>query len=145
VHPHAGSYLEYEDEIERFLGHSEIGLCLDTGHLAYAGLVAHEAIAKYGDRLAHVHLKDVDGTLLERIGREKIGFSKAIALGIFCPLGRGVVDLGAVLDALDGAGYQGFATIEQDRVAGSGSPLQELAESVAALTAAANTPNTKVH
>jgi inosose dehydratase len=145
VHPHAGSYLEYEDEIERFLDQSEIGLCLDTGHLAYAGLVAHEAIAKYGERLAHVHLKDVDGVLLERIGREKINFSEAIALGIFCPLGRGVVDLGAVLDALDGAGYQGFATIEQDRVADSGSPLQELAESVAALTIAANTTSTNVH
>lgn len=145
VHPHAGSYLEYEDEIERFLDNSEIGLCLDTGHLAYAGLVAHEAITKYGDRLAHVHLKDVNGTLLERIGSDKISFSEAVAQGIFCPLGRGVVDLGAVLDALDGAGYQGFATIEQDRVAGSGSPLHELAESIAALTVAANMPIRSVH
>jgi sugar phosphate isomerase/epimerase len=53
------------------------------------------------------------------------------------------VDLGAVLDALDGAGYEGFATIEQDRVAGSGSPLQELAESVAALTSAVPDTRTK--
>ncbi|MGH7608228.1 MAG: sugar phosphate isomerase/epimerase family protein, partial [Gemmatimonadales bacterium] len=51
VHHHAGSYLEYEDEIERFLDDSELGLCLDTGHLAYAGMVAHEAIARYGNRL----------------------------------------------------------------------------------------------
>lgn len=144
VHHHAGSYLEYEDEIERFLEQSELGLCLDTGHLSYAGLVAHEAIAKYGDRLAHVHLKDIDGAVLERVGTEKIGFSEAVARGVFCPLGRGIVDVGAVLNALDGAGYQGFATIEQDRVAGSGSPLQELAESVTTLTAAAGVHSTNV-
>jgi inosose dehydratase len=136
VHPHAGSYLEYEDEIERFLDDSDVGLCLDTAHLAYSGAVAHEAIARYGDRLVHLHLKDLDGMVLERVRREEIGFREAVELGIFCPLGRGVVDLAALLEALDGAGYHGFATIEQDRVAGSGSPLQELAQSVAALTAA---------
>jgi inosose dehydratase len=139
VHPHAGSYIEYEDEIERLLEDSDVGLCLDTAHLAYAGAVAHEAIARYGDRLVHLHLKDLDGTVLERVLREQVGFREAVELGIFCPLGRGVVDLAAVLDALGDAGYEGFATIEQDRVAGSGSPLQELAESVAALTAAAET------
>lgn len=137
VHPHAGTYIEYEDEVERFLDGSRVGLCLDTAHLEYSGAVAHDAIARYGHRLVHVHLKDTDRAVLERVRRESIGFREAVAQGIFCPLGRGTVDLGAVLDALDAAGYAGFATIEQDRVAGSGSPLDELAESVAALTAAA--------
>jgi inosose dehydratase len=137
VHPHAGTYIEYEDEIERFLEGSRVGLCLDTAHLEYSGAVAHEAITGYGDRLAHLHLKDVDGSVLARVRRERIGFREAVGLGVFCPLGRGTVDLGAVLDALDAAGYEGFATIEQDRVAGGGSPPDELAESVAALTAAA--------
>jgi inosose dehydratase len=141
VHPHAGSYLEYDDEIERFVADSDVDLCLDTAHLAYSGAVSHEAIARYADRLAHVHLKDVDGVVLERVRQEEIGFREAVELGIFCPLGRGVVELGAVLSALAGARYQGFATIEQDRVAGSGSPLQELAESVAALAAAADMSN----
>src|SRR5206468_387098 len=101
------------DEIDRLLEHSGVGLCLDTGHLAYAGVAAHEAIARYGGRLAHLHLKDVDGTVLERVARENAGFGEAIAQGIFCPLGRGIVDLGAALEALDEVGYRGFATIEQ--------------------------------
>lgn len=137
VHPHAGTYVEYDDEIERLLDDADVGLCLDTGHLAYAGTVAHEALPRYADRLVHVHLKDVDGDVLARVRRERAGFAAAVELGIFCALGRGVVDLGGVLDALEGAGYHGFATIEQDRVAGSGSPLRELAESVDALTVAA--------
>ncbi len=144
VHPHAGTYVEYEDEVDRLLEHSDVGLCLDTGHLAYAGLVGHEAIARYGDRLAHLHLKDIDGTVLDRVTRGNVGFSEAVAQGIFCPLGRGIVDLGAALEALDGVGYQGFATIEQDRVPGSGSPRQELAESLAALKAAAGNRRTNV-
>jgi inosose dehydratase len=144
VHPHAGTYLEYEDEVDRLVEHSEVGLCLDTGHLAYAGLVAHEAIARYGDRLAHLHLKDLDGTVLDRVTRGNVGFSEAVAQGIFCPLGHGIVDLGAALEALAAVGYQGFATIEQDRVPGSGSPRQELVESLAALKAAAGNPRTNV-
>jgi inosose dehydratase len=139
VHPHAGTYVEYDDEVERLLDDCDVGLCLDTGHLAYAGTVAHEALARYGDRLVHLHLKDVAGGVLERVRRERAGFGTAVDLGIFCALGRGVVDLGAVLDALEAAGYRGFATIEQDRAAGSDSPLRELAESVDALTAAADT------
>lgn len=137
VHHHAGSYLEYEDEVDRFLNDSDLGLCLDTGHLAYAGMVAHEAIERYGDRVAHVHLKDVDASVLERVRRERIGFWDAVSSGVFCPLGRGIVDLSAVMHALDAVSYKGFATIEQDRTPGAGSPLKDLAESVAALSAAA--------
>jgi sugar phosphate isomerase/epimerase len=52
----------------------------------------------------------------------------------FCPLGRGVVDLPAVLAALREVGYRGYATIEHDRVPGSGSPLDDLAESLRVLS-----------
>lgn len=135
VHPHAGTYIEYEDEIERLLADSSVGLCLDTGHLEYSGTPAHDAIARYCDRIVHIHLKDVDRAVLERVRREEIGFRESVELGIFCPLGRGVVDLRAVMEALDRARYQGFTTIEQDRAPGSGSPLDELAESVVALNA----------
>jgi inosose dehydratase len=52
---------------------------------------------------------------------------------IFCPVGDGVVDIAAVLAALDRIGYRGFATIEQDRVPGSGAPLDDLRKSVAVI------------
>src|SRR4051812_39841890 len=37
VHPHAGGYIEFDDEIERVLDATGLGLCLDTGHALYAG------------------------------------------------------------------------------------------------------------
>jgi inosose dehydratase len=132
VHPHAGSYIEFEDEIERLLDESELDLCLDTGHAAYAGIEADRALVAYSPRLAHVHLKDVRD---EVVGRG-LRFWDALAEGVFCPLGEGSVDLPAVLSALDEIGYAGYATIEQDRVPDSGSPLDDLAASVRVLSAA---------
>jgi inosose dehydratase len=131
-HPHAGSFVEFEDEIERLLDDSELGLCLDTGHAAYAAIEADRALVAYGPRVAHVHLKDVRADVVDR----GLGFWDAIAAGAFCPLGEGAVDLPAVLAALSEIGYHGYATIEQDRVLGSGSPLADLAASVEVLAAA---------
>jgi inosose dehydratase len=137
-HPHAGSFVEFEDEIERLLDDTELGLCLDTGHAAYAGIAADRALIDYGDRLAHVHLKDVRGDVLARVRvrAERLDFWAAIAAGVFCPLGEGIVDLPAALGALGSVGYRGYATIEQDRVPGSGAPLDDLAASLRVLAAA---------
>jgi len=136
IHPHAGGYLEFEDEIERLVADTDLDLCLDTGHLAYAAIDAAAALDRYASRLAHVHLKDVDGTVLARVRNAALDFWTAISEGIFCPLGRGVVDCSAVLAALERSCYDGFATIEQDRVPGNGSPLEDLRASLAVLEAA---------
>jgi inosose dehydratase len=82
-----------------------------------------------------VHLKDVDGAVLARVDREAHGFWDAVEQGVFCPLGEGIVDVPAVLAALAAAGYDGFATLEQDRVPGSGTPLEDLRRSVAVVRA----------
>ena len=130
VHHHAGSYVEFADEIDRLLADCSAGLCVDTGHAAYAGIPPEALIARHGARVRHVHLKDVDPARAAGLG-----FWDAIAAGVFCPLGAGVVDFGAVMGALDAIGYDGYATIEQDRVPGSGAPLEDLAASLTALSA----------
>jgi inosose dehydratase len=133
VHPHAGGYIEFQDEIERLLEDSDLLLCLDTGHAAYAGIQAEAALVNYGSRLRHLHLKDVSPGVLARVTAEALDFWEAIAAGVFCPLGSGLVDLPAVATALHQIGYSGFATIEQDRVPGSGAPLDDLTQCVDAL------------
>jgi inosose dehydratase len=136
VHPHAGGYLEFEDEIERLVADCDLDLCLDTGHLAYARIDPAEMIRRHGDRLGHVHFKDIRADVLARVDTEALDFWQAIEAGMFCPMGEGVVDLDAVLDAIDSVGYRGFATIEQDRVPGSGAPLDDLRRSMAVIEAA---------
>jgi inosose dehydratase len=133
VHPHAGTYLEFADEIERLVQQTDLDLCLDTGHLAYAGIDPVDALRGYADRLGHVHLKDIRRDVLRRVHTDELGFWAAIAAGIFCPLGEGVVDIGAVLRELVEVGYAGYATIEQDRVPGHGTPLDDLRRSMAVI------------
>ena len=133
VHPHAGSYIEFADEIDRLLGDlpaDEAGLCLDTGHALYAGMRPEALVRHYGERLEHLHIKDV------RAGRRDGDFWTAVASGVFCPAGDGLLDLEALASALGGVSYDGYATIEQDRRAESpGTPAEDLGRSVARLRA----------
>lgn len=135
IHPHAGGYIEFDDEIERIATDTDLDLCLDTGHLAYAGSDPVAALRTYAPRLAHLHFKDIDGEVLARVRERGLDFWTALAEGIFCPLGRGVVDFPAVLAELERQGYAGYATIEQDRVPGDGTPLDDLRESLRVLGA----------
>jgi inosose dehydratase len=136
VHPHAGSFVEFEDDVERLLDGTELDLCVDTGHLAYAGISAPDALLAWAPRVRHVHLKDVRGAVLGAVHERRLGFWAAVSEGVFCPIGEGVVDMPGVLESLSRAGYDGYATIEQDRVPGSGAPLDELMRSVAAVRGA---------
>ena len=136
VHPHAGGYVEFADEIDRLLDAipaGELGLCLDSGHALYAGDDPAELIRRHARRLEHLHLKDVAAPVLAR----GLGFWDAVAAGVFCPVGDGALELAGVRAALDEAGYAGFATVEQDRRPGSpGRPEDDLRRSVARLRAA---------
>jgi inosose dehydratase len=136
VHPHVGGYVEFEDEIERLVADTDLDLCLDTGHLAYARMDPVVMLERHAGRLAHVHFKDIRPDVLARVDADQLTFWEAIEAGIFCPMGEGLVDIARVLSALERIGYDGFATIEQDRVPGSGAPLDELLKSVAVIQAA---------
>jgi inosose dehydratase len=116
-HPHVGTYVESRAEIDRLCSVSDsalILLCPDTGHLAYAGVRPEDIFRDYADRIGYVHLKDVDGELLERVRSEKIGFVRAVEMGLFVELGSGVVDIDRIVTALDQAEYHGWLTVEQD-------------------------------
>ena len=132
VHPHAGSHVEFADEIERLLADlpaDEAGLCLDTGHALYAGMCPEDLVRDYRERLEHLHVKDVRA---ERGG----DFWSAVASGVFCPAGEGLLDLDALARALTETAYDGFATIEQDRRPESpGTPLEDLRRSLARVRA----------
>ena len=120
-HPHAGTQVEFGDELERLLAAIDaelLGLCLDSGHALYAGLDPAALASAHAGRLRHVHAKDLRADVLERARAERRGFEQAVADGIFCPLGAGAVDLGGLLAQLARDGYDGWVVYEQDRPAG---------------------------
>lgn len=117
LHPHAGTYIEYRDEIDRVLGALDaqaIGLCIDTGHSAYAGVDPVALYRDYAARTEYLHFKDVDGAVRSRVLDRRLDFETAVTEGIFCPLGQGVVDFPALHAALRAHDFDGVATIEQD-------------------------------
>jgi inosose dehydratase len=69
-----------------------------------------------GDRVSHVHLKDVDRDLARRIATRELSFKEAARQGAFLPLGDGDVDVGAVVGRLEDSGYRGWYVLEQDTV-----------------------------
>jgi inosose dehydratase len=116
-HPHVGSYVETEKEAEELLGRTDaalVGLCIDTGHLAYAGIDPVAMTGRHRDRVFHVHLKDVSAPVLEQARAQGWSFAEAVGQGIFVPVGEGMVDVPAMLAALRSGNYDGWVVVEQD-------------------------------
>jgi inosose dehydratase len=116
-HPHAGTYVETPAEIERMLAGSDVELCLDSGHLAIGGADPVAVAQRCAGRIAHLHLKDVDGAMLARLRAGEVEMMAAWEAGLFCPLGEGVVDVEDFLAATTADGFDGWLVLEQDRVA----------------------------
>jgi inosose dehydratase len=117
VHPHAGTHIEFEDEVEPLL--ESVELCLDTGHWLYAGDDPVRAYERWADRIPYLHLKDLDSA------RRDGDFWGSVRAGAFRPLGDGELDVAALLAALRRARFAGWAIVEQDRVPG-GDPVADL-------------------
>jgi inosose dehydratase len=129
LHPHAAGFLDFEAEIERLLGEIDVSilkLCLDTGHSHYAGFDPVAFMKRHMQRIAYVHFKDIDPAVRAKAVANRTGFYDACGQGIFCNLGKGMTDFKAVRALLDGSGYQGWCTVEQDcDPAGSTSPVDD--------------------
>ncbi len=118
VHPHAGSYIEFEDEIEKLvrdIPYDVAGLVLDTGHLYYDGMDPAAFLKKYADRLDYVHFKDVNDEVYHRVVKEHIRFFDGCGQGSMCPIGTGNLNYPEIKKALEEIGYSGYITIEQER------------------------------
>ncbi|HEX4951597.1 MAG TPA: sugar phosphate isomerase/epimerase [Blastocatellia bacterium] len=90
-----------------------IGLCIDVGHTARAGVDPAESIIKCKDRLYDLHLKDISA----------LGDRNTPIEG-----GRGILNLKAILQALIKINFQGLAGYEYEK--DSKDPLAGLAETI---------------
>lgn len=89
LHPHTGSCIQTREEIRAVMDSAnarDVLLCPDTGELMAAGVDPLTIIKQYGERIAHVHVKDYKG------GKQHDGFTAA---------GLGKVDIAAIMDALE--------------------------------------------
>ena len=97
--------------VEKF--DKRIGLCIDVGHTARAGVDPAESIIKCKERLYDLHLKDISA----------LGNKNTPIEG-----GRGILDLTAILQALRKINFQGLAGYEYEK--DGKDPLAGLAETL---------------
>ncbi|MHB8657908.1 MAG: TIM barrel protein [Solirubrobacteraceae bacterium] len=127
-HHHTATYIEAKWEIERLLEVSDIGLCLDTGHLLLGRGDPLAAIREWGGRINQVHLKDVRMSILETIIAEALPVEEIWRRRAFCALGDGDIAVAEVLDALAEIRYSGWLVVEQDILPDPENPQQPVAE-----------------
>jgi inosose dehydratase len=116
-HNHAGTFVETAEELEELCQRADpalVQLCLDVGHLIVGGGDPVQAIRRYGQRVAYVHLKDVDPRVLERLRSGEGGFMDGLRWRVFCELGSGCLDLAGVVRALRQQEFGGWVVLEQD-------------------------------
>jgi inosose dehydratase len=114
LHPHAGTLVERAADVERLLAATDVGWCLDTGHLLIGGCDPVAFAADHGERVVHVHLKDVDAGVAARYGSGELTLVGATQAGLFRPLGQGDARISEVLAQLDAHGYERWLVLEQD-------------------------------
>lgn len=139
LHPHLGTVVEGPGEVARVLDASTIPLCLDTGHLFGGGVDPVELTRSAGERIGHVHLKDVRASTLAQLRAGELGYEEAVRQGVYAPLGGGDVDVAAIVELLEAAGYRGWYVLEQDCIldaepAEGAGPRADVAASMAYLT-----------
>jgi sugar phosphate isomerase/epimerase len=91
--PDTGSLLRLWDAIPD----PALGANLDAGWIQLEREYPPVAIYKLKGHLMNLHLRDIDGLMRS-----------------FPPIGQGVMDFKAIIEALQRTGYQGFVSLEQD-------------------------------
>src|ERR1043166_6246495 len=102
-HPHVATYVETPEECEKFFdatSHTNIGLCLDTGHCVYGHGDAVKDAEKFKSKLRFVHIKDCDTKVLEQARQKHWTFEEAIEHKVFTVIGQGSIDFPAFFRTL---------------------------------------------
>jgi inosose dehydratase len=93
-----------------------VGMCLDVGHWIVGGGDPIAAVTRYGSRITHLHVKDVNPEVLNKLLLRKIEtMSSAVEdYKLFVPAGTGSLKLPALFQALNSISYVGWLMSEQD-------------------------------
>jgi inosose dehydratase len=113
-HPHVGTAVELEPQIDRLLDETDIDLCFDTGHHAFWGQDPLAYMKKVWGRIAYMHLKNVDAAVRRRVLDRSLSVRNSYAAGVMAPLPDGAVDIQAVMRFLAEKGFDGPIVVEQD-------------------------------
>ena len=142
IHPHAGTMVETKADVDEVLARTTMPFCLDTGHMWIGGTDPVAFAQDHGDRVGHVHFKDVRLDIAQRVRDGELSYYDAVTQGLYTPLGQGDVDVRGITSTLISQGYGGWFVLEQDNVMraepdANGGPMVDAKTSVEFLRAVA--------
>ena len=128
-HHHMGTGVMTMDDVRRLASVTDadlVGICLDTGHLHFAGGDCLEFIDGFADRIKHVHLKNIRQPVMDRACAENMSFKEAIKAGVFTVPGdkEGCLDFQAILKSLAAKDFKGWMVVEAEQDPAKATPLK---------------------
>jgi inosose dehydratase len=127
-HHHMGAMVQDAQDIDWLMEGSDPALTLlyDTGHLHFAGADPVAVLDKWGDRVHHVHFKDVRQPVLDWVHSEDRSFLDGVAAGVYSVPGdpEGCIDFQAITDRLKAMNYDGWIVVEAEQDPAKAPPFE---------------------
>lgn len=118
-HHHMGAMVQDAEDIDWLMEGStrDLTLLFDTGHLHFAGADPLAVLGKWGDRVHHVHFKDVRQPVLDWVRENDRSFLDGVAAGVYSVPGdpEGCIDFQAITDRLKAMDYGGWIVVEAEQ------------------------------
>jgi inosose dehydratase len=125
-HHHVGTICETETDIDTLMKATgpSVFLTLDTGHITYGGGNPVNIINRWGDRIGHMHFKDLRLEVMHAARNADKSFLSAVLDGVFTVPGTGDVNYDEVFKALKARDYEGWLLVEAEQDPAKANPLQ---------------------
>jgi inosose dehydratase len=126
-HHHCAGYVETPAEIATLMDLTDpdvLGLTFDCGHYHFGGGDALEGLRKYGKRVWHFHFKDYHPGVGKQVAENGWDYFQAVRRGVFCELGKGIVEFPSIMKELEKLDFEGWGVVEQDVLPGMGRPKE---------------------
>ncbi len=126
-HHHMGTGVQTFEEVERLMEATDpkkVSLLLDTGHIVFAGGDPVAMIVKFGDRIKHVHFKDLRKEVEQEVVDKNLSFLQAVRKGVFTVPGDGYIDFVPVIEGLAKINYKGWIIVEAEQDPAIAPPLE---------------------
>jgi inosose dehydratase len=135
-HHHLMMVAETFDEVSRLFDATgrDAGLLLDTGHAHAGGFDYANLIERFGDRIVHIHLKDVRDAMIAEVRRGDRSFNGGVRAGMFTVPGDGQVDFAPVADFVRRSGYRGWLIVEAEQDPAAAPPKPAVARAFQHIT-----------
>lgn len=116
-HPHMMQAVDTDARIDQLMDLTgpAVRLLLDTGHIAMSGGDWVAVAERWWHRISHIHLKDLDRSVLERLDPAVHSFDDAVRMGLFTAPGSGDLDFSPLAKLVASRGYDGWCIVEAER------------------------------